>query len=394
MKLLRTFVRRKETLYGMLAAVMFQLIFVIVWLSAYDGVSERTEQFAIGIANEDPLLGNQITTELEGTIPFYVTSFSSLTSGEQALEQKEINMLIHVQEDFSLSLEQSGELNVSYYIDQGTPAMTKQTMEQAAVKLHEQLKTVIEKNMTDEFAETASTFAQNGIIEGTMVTEIVAFVHELSNVLQNDATILKVNERDGFLYTMIPLLIVLASYIGAMLVSQQLQLAETSFQDHYNPISLFAVRQLINLFVSLTISLLTVVLMSVFHVEMNAPFFVLWGVQATLMFSFLALSQIFVMLLGNSGMVFNIVFTAIQLVSSGAIVPRELLSLFYEKIGIVFPATYGVNSYFTLIYGGENVISNINGLLLLSGIFLILALCSQLIRYYVIRRVAIRSAAA
>src|SRR5690625_2263163 len=95
----------------MLAAVMFQLIFVIVWLSAYDGVSERTEQFAIGIANEDPLLGNQITTELEGTIPFYVTSFSSLTSGEQALEQKEINMLIHVQEDFSLSLEQSGELN-------------------------------------------------------------------------------------------------------------------------------------------------------------------------------------------------------------------------------------------------------------------------------------------
>lgn len=394
MRLLRTFVRRKETLYGMLAAVMFQLIFVIVWLSAYDGVSERTEQFAIGIANEDPLLGNQITTELEGTIPFYVTSFSSLTSGEQALEQKEINMLIHVQEDFSLSLEQSGELNVSYYIDQGTPAMTKQTMEQAAVKLHEQLKTVIEKNMTDEFAETASTFAQNGIIEGTMVTEIVAFVHELSNVLQNDATILKVNERDGFLYTMIPLLIVLASYIGAMLVSQQLQLAETSFQDHYKPISLFAVRQLINLFVSLTISLLTVVLMSVFHVEMNAPFFVLWGVQATLMFSFLALSQIFVMLLGNSGMVFNIVFTAIQLVSSGAIVPRELLSLFYEKIGIVFPATYGVNSYFTLIYGGENVISNINGLLLLSGIFLILALCSQLIRYYVIRRVAIRSAAA
>src|SRR5690625_2159707 len=105
-----------------------------------------------------------------------------------------------------------------------------------------------------------------------------------------------------------------------MLVSQQLQLAETSFQDHYKPISLFAVRQLINLFVSLTISLLTVVLMSVFHVEMNAPFFVLWGVQATLMFSFLALSQIFVMLLGNSGMVFNIIFSSIQLVSSGAIV--------------------------------------------------------------------------
>src|SRR5690625_5259054 len=149
----------------MLAAVMIQLIFVIVWLSAYDGVSERTEQFSIGIANEDPLLGERITTELEGTIPFHVTSYSSLTLGELALEQKEINMLIHVQEDFSLSLEQNKELNVSYYIDQAAPAMTKQTMEQAAVKLHDQLTTVIEENMTNEFRETASTFAHNGIVE-------------------------------------------------------------------------------------------------------------------------------------------------------------------------------------------------------------------------------------
>src|SRR5690625_1251756 len=179
-----------------------------------------------------------------------------------------------------------------------------------------------------------------------------------------------------------------------MLVSQQLQLAETSFQDHYKPISLFAVRQLINLFVSLTISLLTVVLMSVFHVEMNASFFVLWSVQATLMFSFLTLSQIFVMLLGNSGMVFNIMFTAIQLVSSGAIVPRELLSSFYEYIGVIFPATYGVNSYFSLLYGGANVISPMKGLLLLSVIFLLIAFCSQLIRYYVVRRIEMRSIAA
>src|SRR5699024_483190 len=106
-------------------------------------------------------------------------------------------------------------------------------------------------------------------------------------------------------------------------------------------------------------------------------FFVFWGFQAMLMFSFLALSQVFVMLFGNLGMIFNIALTAIQLVSSGAIVPRELLSSFYQGLGSIMPATYGVNSYFSFIYGGGHFASDIIHLSIIIGSLLVIALISQ-----------------
>src|SRR5690625_4201734 len=103
--------------------------------------------------------------------------------------------------------------------------------------------------------------------------------------------------------------------------------------------------------------------MYLFNIEIDYNFFALWGLQAVLMFSFLALSQVFVMLFGHIGMIFNIALTAIQLVSSGAIVPRELLSSFYQGISKVLPATYGVNSYFSfkmLIWSFKSSICQLN----------------------------------
>ncbi len=96
--------------------------------------------------------------------------------------------------------------------------------------------------------------------------------------------------------------------------------------------------------------------MNLFHIELNHNF-LFYGVQSILFFSFLVLSQVFVMLFGIPGMIFNIALTAIQIASSGAMVPRELLPTFYYEIGNLLPATYGVNSYFSLIYGRGRVLA-------------------------------------
>jgi len=64
MKLLKSFFKQSETLLGISAAIAFQLIFVVVWLTGYDGVHERTNQFTIGIVNDDSILGEEIAGEL------------------------------------------------------------------------------------------------------------------------------------------------------------------------------------------------------------------------------------------------------------------------------------------------------------------------------------------
>jgi uncharacterized phage infection (PIP) family protein YhgE len=73
----------------------------------------------------------------------------------------------------------------------------------------------------------------------------------------------------------------------------------------------------------------------------------------------------FITVFGNAGMIFNIISLSLQLVSSGVIVPHEMLSKTYQTIGELFPATYAANGYYTIIFGGVNLAENIISLLLI-----------------------------
>ncbi|MBS9806427.1 hypothetical protein ACFU6E_24275 [Bacillus cereus] len=64
-------------------------------------------------------------------------------------------------------------------------------------------------------------------------------------------------------------------------------------------------------------------------------------------------------------MIFNIISLSLQLVSSGVIVPHEMLSKTYQTIGELFPATYAVNGYYTIIFGGTGLGNNIISLSLI-----------------------------
>lgn len=385
MKLLKSFFKQKETLLGISAAIAFQLIFVIVWLTGYDGIYERTDQFTIGIVNEDSELGRKITSELIDNNLFEVTMFEELLQAKQELDEKNIHMLIHLPDKMSERLQANENAHIDYYINQSVPTLTKQMMETTANKLNEQVNLqvndIINTQLATSIPQMIKAESTNEDIAEKVATQAVKMLQENSHTTPLKENVTKTNDKEGFVLTMVPLLIVLASYIGAMLISQHLQFSEAKLKNKYNQLSLFTGRQIINILVAIAISLLTVCLMYLFNIEFDYSFFALWGFQTILMFSFLALSQVFVMLFGNFGMIFNIALTATQLVSSGAIVPRELLSSFYKGIGSILPATYGVNSYFSLIYGGGNLALNIKYLCIIIGSLLIIALSSQTVAY-------------
>ncbi|MCU4991439.1 hypothetical protein OCF10_21260 [Bacillus cereus] len=82
-------------------------------------------------------------------------------------------------------------------------------------------------------------------------------------------------------------------------------------------------------------------------------------------FAFLSLTQMVLTVFGNAGMIFNIISLSLQLVSSGVIVPHEMLSKTYQTIGELFPATYAANGYYTIIFGGVSLEKNIIALLVI-----------------------------
>ena len=388
MRLLKSFFKQKETLLGISAAIAFQLIFVIVWLTGYDGVDERTDQFTIGVVNEDAILGEEITNELKENAPFQITMFEELAQAEQRLDDRKINMIIHMSDNMTEQLQANRATHINYYINQSAPTLTKQMMETAANKLNEEMNHEVRETVDTQLRETIPQMIVDEspndgmeVVVEEVASQTVELVQENTKVTPVSANVIKTNDKEGFSITMVPLLIVLASYIGAMLISQHLQFSEAMLKSKYNRASLFIGRQIINIITAIAISLLTVSLMYLFNIKIGHNFFVFWGFQAMLMFSFLALSQVFVMLFGNLGMIFNIALTATQLVSSGAIVPREVLSSFYQGLGNMLPATYGVNSYFSFIYGGGNLTSDMTYLSIIIGSLLIIAVGGQIIFY-------------
>lgn len=385
MNVLKSFFKQRETILGISAAIAFQLIFVIVWLTGYDGVYERTDQFTIGIVNDDAVLGGKITNELKDRDLFQVTEFEELNQALQELDERNINMLIHLPDKMMEQLQANENVTIDYFINQSAPTLTKQMMETTANKLNEQVNQQVDETINTQLVETIPQMiaakSKNEEIAGEVASQTVKMMQEHSLIIPVQANVMKTNDKEGFAVTMVPLLIVLASYIGAMLISQHLQFSEAKLKSKYNRSALFIGRQIINILVAITISLLTVCLMYLFNIEIDHHFFALWGFQAVLMFSFLALSQVFVMLFGNLGMIFNIALTATQLVSSGAIVPRELLSSFYQGLGSILPATYGVNSYFSLIYGGGNLASDMKYLCFIIATLLVVAIIGQFAFY-------------
>lgn len=388
MKVFKSFFKQKETLLGIAAAIAFQLIFVIVWLTGYDGVYDRINQFSIGIVNDDTILGKEIVNELKNKESFQITEFKSVNQAKEELNQRNVNMLIHFPNELMEKLQANEMVNVDYYINQSAPTLTKQIMEKAANEINNTFNQQISGTLNTQLGEAipqmvATEFPNEDMkpIVNDIATQVVQLVQQNTQTTPINKNLIKTNNKEGFAITMVPLLIVLASYISAMLISQYLQLANGNLINKYTRSSLFVGRQIINILLAISISLLTVCLMLFFSIEMDYNFFALWGFQAILLFSFLVISQLFVMLFGNAGMIFNIALTATQLVSSGAIVPRELLPSFYYELGNLLPATYGVNSYFSLIYGGGHLGSDLKYLMIIIVVLLAIATMAQFLFY-------------
>ncbi|GAB6432760.1 hypothetical protein bcgnr5390_52570 [Bacillus luti] len=103
-------------------------------------------------------------------------------------------------------------------------------------------------------------------------------------------------------------------------------------------------------------------------------------------FAFLSLTQMFVTVFGNAGMIFNSISLSLQLVSSGVIVPHEMLSKTYQTIGGLFPATYAANGYYTIIFEGISLEKNIISLLVIILVTQLVAVITVSIKGIVKRR--------
>ncbi|UUZ90430.1 hypothetical protein LJK87_31570 [Paenibacillus sp. P25] len=60
---LRSYFRKPTTIVGLVTALMFQLIFSVIWMTGYSGVTDNTRHLKIAIVNEDTGLGKKVAEQ-------------------------------------------------------------------------------------------------------------------------------------------------------------------------------------------------------------------------------------------------------------------------------------------------------------------------------------------
>lgn len=106
--------KTRSVIIGLITAIIFQVLFSIIWITGYDHVTDRIDQFKIIIVNEDSKIGAQVANNLEENLKFKITQSSVLKSAMDKLDDRKVQMVIYIPEDFSSTLQNNEKRRKSF----------------------------------------------------------------------------------------------------------------------------------------------------------------------------------------------------------------------------------------------------------------------------------------
>ncbi|MBM0067501.1 YhgE/Pip domain-containing protein [Alkalicoccobacillus gibsonii] len=367
-----------QTKAGIVTALVFQLVFFFVWLTAYDGVQERITELKVALINDDAQAGQMVAEQIEQHLPLTIETSMSEDEATEALNNREIQMIVHIPDNFTNMLRSDEKAEITYSINQASATVGKQALEQIATKFTTTVNEQVAKQQLVMGGEQLATqLEESGLPEQAIaaIGEELTTSLEAVDVAPIQANINKINDTEGFAATMIPMMLVLASFVGSMTMNMQIQIADITLnRQGFKKWNVFWSRQLLNVIVSAGLAFLTYGLIAFFDIQVTLPFWTVWFYQFLVFLSFLIVSQVFLILFGPAGMMGNIVLLSMQLVTSGVIVPIAMLSTFYQTVSSLLPATYAADGYFTVIFGGTGVTQEFMPLILIMAVALVICM--------------------
>ncbi|MCC3377127.1 YhgE/Pip domain-containing protein [Cohnella sp. REN36] len=342
---LQLFLKRPTTWIGIATALMFQLIFSVVWMTGYNGVNDRIHNLKVGIVNEDPEFGAKIAQQLQETLPVRTETFGTEAEAQRKLNDRELQMVIHIPATFTADASAADKTaTIAYTLNESNSALIKSMMTSVSAQVTASVNKVAAGQSIQQALAQANLPADQAAAAAAALSERVS------------GKVTSVNPIDGMNNQMVPMMLVLASFVGAMIMGMNLeQSSMAAAAAGAGRWRRFGARALINVAAAVFVSLVGSTMVLALGGQSVHGFAALWGMLFLILLTFMFVTQMFLLLFGLGGMLFNILLLSAQLVSSGAMVPRELLSGFYLNLGKALPATYAVEGGMNVLFGGPGV---------------------------------------
>ncbi|MFS0869146.1 YhgE/Pip domain-containing protein [Paenibacillus xylanilyticus] len=328
---LKDFFKILQTKIGLVFAFVVPLIFTIVWLTGYNGATERVDQLSIGIVNSDGAQGQSIEKMIKESVPYKTENYSTLEEAQQVMNDGDIGMIVSIPAQFSANMDE-GKGELTYYVNQAASDVSRSILEGSA-----------------EGISTSVGAQLSGIVQKEVVT----------------TNVVKTNNITNFALSMLPMILGFITYIAVMTMNIQLNLSTMMLSRKYDRWNIFWARQLLLLIVCIVAPLI-ITSVAMLFVTPVASFWEMWGFHILVYIACVCLTQMSFVLFGGLGALFNVGMIPFQLMTAGNIIATEMLTPFYRHIGDFLPASNAVRGYVRLIYSGTSVTSIVINLILIA----------------------------
>ncbi|MCE5172745.1 ABC transporter permease [Paenibacillus profundus] len=337
---------------GMITALIFQVLFSLIWLTGYDHLTDNVNRFVIAVVNEDQAIGKQAVQGMMEKLPFQIKEEASLEQAMTQLDERKLQMVVHIPENFSKQLmDPTQKAVVTYSVNESNPSMMKSVMQSVASQL------------TTSLNEQAVRTGMINVLEKVQIPQLQANSLSESMAARVVADMDNIHPISNFSWTMVPMMLLLASFVGCMLFAMEMNKAAKTIKQTCGRWTLLTARSLLNITASLVITTVGTGMVTLMGVHSEQGFAVMWLFQLAYVITFLFVAQLSFYIFSDAGAWVNIALLSIQLITSGAMLPRELLPTFYRTISDYSPATYAVNGIMNLVNGGPAISNSINSLL-------------------------------
>ncbi|RHW51827.1 hypothetical protein DS831_00375 [Bombilactobacillus bombi] len=400
---LKNFFSSKGIILALIVTIVYGSLIFWIYDSGYQGVPKDIKELPVTIVNQD-FKSKKLAQQLKKSLPFKdIHESENLSQSKKDLQQRKTYLLINIPPKFTQDIKQGHKVKLHFYLNDSNPtaianslnlmtqrlgqivnqnlALKKQTLILAQPALRE-LKQSIQQQQIDSQAKlqiaqqqiALAPAAQQPQLQVELRQQIQAQKQQAKvqiqqqkravinrnnmkaqNVVQPVTT--RVHHRNyvhsGMNNLMAPFFNNIALYLGAMIGSLILYGVYVKFVSDIGRLRAFADLELAFVFLAVVGSaIVTAITLKIMPISFAKYCNIMLGHIVSL-FLYYNFNLIMILLFGQIGASFNIIFTMIQIVSGAGIVPVLVMNNFFKSVHYFSPLYYGIQNDFNLMYGGD-----------------------------------------
>ncbi len=357
---MKTLLKNKRLMLGIFIPVVFALGLLYLYLPAFNGIEDNIEKINVIIVNDDKGIGTEITNQIETNAPFNLVEETSIDEAMNQLKEKKAHMVIEIPNDFTASI-QGGKPVINFTIDEARQPAIDSAMEKAAEEITQLLnenmykmkKGKITSGIEEFYTKMEDEMSVNKPLQQSK--EIVGHSLDSLDYTSINSNIVKINENNNSLNNVLPLLIFLTVFVSALirtfLYEKEVNLVKVespSWQILWH-------KQVLNILSAILYPLAILLIFYSFNIEIATSYSILWAFLSVAFFMFSLFIQVFIDLFSTKGVGFLILLLLVQILTSGIVLPIELVTRYYTWISPFLPATYFTEGIYTVIYSGSSI---------------------------------------